>query len=252
MAPGSAVENCRVLSANDQELPMSCWKRSTILEQVTKRQMESWVRHTQCGAWTADRELLTVHCERSRILGECGLLYISDRELWTTYHERSRILEPFTERQMESGVSRLECDTRTDGWEFSISCCERSRIVENLPHMIGNCRSNHETLDGVMREVRGTWAGIADRELWTTSRNWSTILALPVERFEISGQLIGNGRKSLVRFGGTGKKEKPVKVIACKCSRRKNTTLNRRGTNSWKMRMGEQVLTRKNCFHVDQ
>ena len=114
-----------MLSVNDRELPTSCWKRSTILEQVTKRQMESWVRHTQCGAWTADRELLTVHCERSRILGESGLLYISDRELSTTYHERSRILEPFTERQMESGVSPLECGTGTDGREFSINCCER-------------------------------------------------------------------------------------------------------------------------------
>ena len=123
--------------------------------------------------------------------------------------------------------------------------------MENLPHMIGNSRSNHETVHGVMREVRGTLAGIADRELWTTSRNWSTILALTVERFEISGQLIGNGRKSLVRFGGTGKKEKPMKVIAFKCSRRKNTTLNKRGTNSRKMGMGEQVVTRKNHFHVD-
>ena len=96
--------------------------------------------------------------------------------------------------------------------------------MDSLPHMIGDSRSNHERVDGVMREVWGTWAGIVDRELWTTSRNWSTILVLTVQRFEISGQLIGNGRKSLIRFGGTGKKEKPMKVIACKCACRKNTT----------------------------
>ena len=59
--------------------------------------------------------------------------------------------------------------------------------MDALAPMIGNSRSNHETVDGVMREVWGTWAGIVDRELWTTCRNWSTILVLTVERFDISG-----------------------------------------------------------------
>ena len=98
MGPGPVVENSRVSTVNNRELSTSCLKRSTIPKQVTKRQMESWARHTQCGAWTRDRELLTVHCQGSRIVGEFGLLNVTDRELSTTYSERSRIVEPFTAR----------------------------------------------------------------------------------------------------------------------------------------------------------